>query len=538
MRIDVIFENARARTLDPSRPTVSRIGVLHGRLVGFDEELDGVTADRIVDVGGAPVLPGFHDAHFHGTLTGSRLASLDLRPVVVRSLDALYDAVRKAAAALPEGAVIRGAGYDQNITGGHPTAEALDAVSGGRPVALDHVSGHMSVINTAMFALAGFPGRIGVPDVPGGHVDRDTDGVAVGLLQENAQELFRYLVSPDSAVEARRNLMLVSDHAVKYGLTSLSEPGGPNPFTVYQDAIEHGFAPRMVVMPFVERLHEIEVLRGEQGWFGLDEGIRTGLGDDRLKLGPTKIVSDGSLIGRSAAMHHCYHGEPDNSGFMRFDPDDLTRKVVGAHRAGWTVATHAIGDAALDHALDAIEQAQRIHPRPGVRHRIEHFALASDAQVARAAALGVVPVPQGRFISEFGDGMAAALGPERAAQCYRMRSLLEAGMVLPGSTDSPVADGDPLRSIHDMVNRRTASGAVFGESERVTIEQAVTAYTYGSAYAVGEERSRGTLRRGSLADLVVLSDDLFSVPSESIRDVRVGATVIGGDIVFDDGALA
>lgn len=537
MQIDTILQNARVRTLDEHRPEASRVGVLHGRIVGFDEELDGVSADRVIDAGRAPVLPGFHDAHFHGTLTGTRLASIDLRPSAVRTLDELYGAVRQAAAKLPEGAVIRGAGYDQNIIGAHPRADALDAIAGGRPVVLEHISAHMAVVNTQMFALAGHPGRVGVPDVAGGHVDRDADGVATGLLQENALELVRHLYSPDSATEARSNLMLVSEYAVRYGLTSLTEPGGYDPFTVYQDAVEHGFAPRMVVMPFVERLHEIDVLRGTEGWLGLDEGIRTGLGDERLKLGPTKIVSDGSLIGRSAAMHRCYHGEPDNIGLMRFDPEDLTRRLVGAHLAGWTVATHAIGDAALDHALDAIEEAHRRLPRPGVRHRIEHFALASDAQVARAAALGVVPVPQGRFISEFGDGMAAAIGPERAEQCYRMRSLIDAGMVIPGSTDSPIADADPIRSIHDMVNRRTASGELFGAAERVTVEEAVRAYTYGSAYAVGEERERGTLRRGALADLVVLSDDLFSVPSESIRDVHVAATLIGGDVVYDDGAL-
>ena len=539
MRIDAIFDNGRIRTLDESRPQATKMGVLNGKIVGFDEELQGVTADRVIDLGGAPVLPGFHDAHFHGTLTGARLASLDVRSTKAPTLDALYAAVRDFSAKLPEGTIVKASGYDQNITGAHPTAEGLDAASGGRPVVVDHVSGHMTVISTAMFALAGYPGRVGVPNVAGGHVERDADGRVVGLLQENAQELYRHLTAKESVAEARHNLGLTSEQAVRYGLTSITEPGGYNPVVTYLDAVEQDiFQPRITVMPFVERLHDIDLFRGAGEWLGFDQGFRTGFGDDRVKLGPVKIVSDGSLIGRSAAMHHCYHGEPENSGFMRFERDELIEKIGAAHRAGWTVATHAIGDAAVDHALDGIEAAHRDTPRGPVRHRIEHFAVASDEQIARAASLGVIAVPQGRFISDFGDGMAAALGAERTEHCYRMKSLLTAGMVLPGSTDSPISDGNPILSIHDMVNRRTASGMLFGASERLTIAEAVRAYTFGSNYAVGEEKRKGTLARGFLADFVVLSDDLLATADENIRDVTIGATVIGGKIVYNQAGLS
>jgi predicted amidohydrolase YtcJ len=254
-------------------------------------------------------------------------------------------------------------------------------------------------------------------------------------------------------------------------------------------------------------------------------------------VGPVKIVSDGSFIGRSAAMHHCYHGEPDNRGFMQFEPAELKAMIVGAHEAGWTVATHAIGDAAIDHVMAAVEEAQQRFPRPGARHRIEHFALATDAQVARAAALGLTAVPQGVFISDFGDGMMTAVEPELAPLIYRMKSLLRAGMVLPGSSDAPVSDGNPLVSLHDMVNRRTASNAILGPEERLTVQEAVRAYTHGSAYAVGQEQNKGTLKVGQLADFVALSDDLFAVPTENIRNVTVGTTIIGGTVAFDDGLL-
>ncbi|TSD40274.1 amidohydrolase [Rhodococcus sp. KBS0724] len=547
MRIDALFTNGKIRTLDSGRPTAQRIGIHNGRIVGFDEELDGVTADRTVDLAGAPVLPGFHDAHYHMSLTGARLASLDLRPGVVNSLDQLYRTVAARASEMPAGAWVRGSGYDQNIIGGHPTAEALDAVAGGRPVLLEHVSGHMITVNSTAFELAGFSGPVDVPDFDGGTVVRTADGRAEGLLMEKAMAFVYELVRPVDLDDVQHNLGLAGAQALRYGLTSATEPGlgdyrmvgnSPVDFHSYQQAVETGtLRTRMTLMPYCTTLHDIEGIK-DRSWFGLDLGIRTGFGDDRLRVGPVKIVSDGSFIGRSAAMHHCYHGEPNNHGVMQFDPKELRDMIVGAHESGWSVAAHAIGDAAIDHVMDAVDKAQRRTPRPNVRHRIEHFALTTDHQIARAASLGLIAVPQGTFISDFGDGMMDAVEPKLAPLIYRMKSLLNAGMILPGSTDAPVSDGNPLVSIHDMVNRTTASGRVLGPDERLTVEEAVRAYTYGSAYAVDQENDKGTLRTGQLGDLVVLSDDLFEVQVEKIRDVTVGATVIGGEVVYSDGVAA
>ena len=543
MRIDTLFTNGRIRTFDQTRPTARALGVLNGRIVGFDDELDGIAADRIIDLGGRDVLPGFHDAHHHLSLTGARLAAVNLRPGVVTSLDDLYSAVAAHARTLPSDAWVRGSGYDQNHLEGHPTAEALDRVSGGRPVLLEHVSGHMVVANSAAFALAGYADRRDVPDVDGGGVPRDADGRANGLLQEQAMHLVYPLVRPVPAEEVERNLRLANEQAVAYGLTSVTEPGvgemkmlgnTPVDYHLYQLAVERGAIDvRVTLMPYITTLHDIDAFP-DQRWLGVDLGIRTGLGDNRLRVGPVKIVSDGSFIGRSAAMHACYHGEPDNDGVMLFEPDRLTDYIVRAHCSGWTVATHAIGDRAADHVLDAIELAHRTMPRPGVRHRIEHFAMATDERIARTAALGVIPVPQGVFISDFGDGMAAAVDPELRDQIYRVRSLAEAGIVLNGSSDSPVSDANPLTSIHDMANRRTASGAVLGPNETISVADAIRAYTYGSAYAVSQEDVKGTLTRGSLADFVTTSEDLLAVDPTTIRDQRVTATVIGGRPVYGD----
>ncbi len=543
MKIDSLW-HGRFWTGDPARPEARTIAVHQGRILAIDE-VDGLEARTEYDLGAARVIPGLHDAHHHTMGTGEQLANVDLRYPAVTSLDELYEALRRRAESLPPGAWVRGSGYDQNRLGDHPTAEGLDAVTGGRPAIIEHVSHHMIVANTRAFKLVGAAGRRGYPDVPGGRVIRDAEGRAEGLLQESAGELIQLEAAKVSPEEAIESLRLASDQSVGYGLTSLTEPGilvggamGVNSpvLDVYQKAVESNrMRPRMTVMPFHQILHELEL--NSEGMRTLDLGVRTGFGDDRLRFGPVKIISDGSLIGRSAAVHDCFCGEADNRGIMVVDPEELLDLVPAYHRAGWTVATHAIGDRAIDHALEAVAAAQSAQPRT-VRHRIEHFAIATDAQVARAAELGVIPVPQGVFISEFGDGIIDAIGPERARGTYRMRSLLDAGIVVPGSTDSPVSDANPFVSIHDLVNRKTSAGADFAPEEKVTVAEALRAYTYGSAYAVGREEHLGTLEVGKLADFVALSQDILAVEASGIKDTQAAVTVIGGEPVFGEDAIA
>jgi len=547
MRLDVLFVNGRFTTLDPERPHATRLGVFAGRIAGLDEELDGLRADRVVDLRGAPVVPGFNDAHHHLSLRGQRMRELDLSADAVRTLDELYAKVAERAAELPEDAWVIGTGYDQNKLGAHPTRTALDAVSGGRPVWLRHCSAHMGVANTAAFARMGFTDLRQVPDVPGGTVGRDADGLPDGLLAEQAQELADRVLRPIAFEDFVAAIGLASRAAAAEGLTSFTEPGigaglvgnGAADLAAFQAARERGLLlQRATLMPGAPNLHETGAFEPGREWFGLDLGVRTGIGDEWLAVGPVKLFADGSLIGLTAAMCCDYAGDPGNRGSLQEEPEVLRGFILRAHRFGWQVAAHAIGDRAIDIVLGAYEAAQAEHPRPDVRHRIEHCAVTSREQVARIARLGVVPVPQARFISEIGDGMLRALGPERAKGCYRQRSFLEAGIELPGSSDCPVVAGAPLLGIHDLVNQRTASGAPFNPEEALTPLQALRAYTVGSAYAVHEEHRKGTLSRGKLADFVVLSEDLLTVPPTRIGGITVLATVVGGDIVHDIAGLA
>jgi len=332
------------------------------------------------------------------------------------------------------------------------------------------------------------------------------------------------------------------------GVTSITEPGlgapahigqSPTDIAGYQTAHDAGkLGVRSTVMPYLTTLHPLDGSGGTGAPWGLDLGIRSGLGDEWLRIGPTKILSDGSLIGRSAFMSRDYAlDSPDgdgNRGLLQFPQEMLRQRIIGAHRAGWQVATHAIGDAALDVVMDIFEEAQRLFPRDDARHRIEHVSVASDAQIRRIKELGLIPVPQGRFVFELGDGAAKAMGPERVKMTYRMKGLLDAGLEVPASTDAPVVEVNPILNIHDMVNRKTASGADFVPAERITVAQAVHAYTVGSAYAVHEDHYKGTLTHGKLADFVTLSEDLYEVAPESIRDVVVTATVVGGAVIHGE----
>ena len=228
-----------------------------------------------------------------------------------------------------------------------------------------------------------------------------------------------------------------------------------------------------------------------------------------------------------------FEGEAGNRGFFQMDVGRLRRIITRAHRAGWQVATHAIGDRAVATVLDIYHDALAAHPRPDHRHRIEHCGVCRPEDVRRLAALGVIPVPQGRFISEIGDGMLAALGPERSTWCYRQRSFLDAGVLVPGSSDRPVVNGSPLLGIHDMVNQRTASGRPFNPAEALTPEEAIRCYTLHSARAAFREGDLGSLEPGKLADFAVLSADPTAIAPEAIATIEVLATVVGGMVAHD-----
>jgi predicted amidohydrolase YtcJ len=529
---DLLLVNANVLTMDPARPRAGSVAIKNGRFV------DASSAAETIDLRGATVLPGFHDAHNHMAWFGLSLTEIDLRAEVVRDLAGLYAAVAARARSAADGWVV-GSGYDQNKIGGHPDRDGLDRAAPGRRVWLRHTSGHMCVVSSAVLADLGLAEH--AREVPGGTVVTDAAGRPTGLLQERAQELVGALVHPYPVPVIADAIDRAGQRYLSEGITSVTEAGigggwighTPVELAAYQAARDSGrLRVRVELMIASDALHPLAAHPDDGIELGLDLGIRTGFGDDWLRIGAMKVFTDGSLVGRTAAMREDFANDPGNRGYFQADPGELTARIIAAHRSGWQVAAHAIGDRAIGLTLDAYEEAQRRYPRAGVRHRIEHFAICPPEDLARAARLGVVPVPQGRFASELGDGMLAAVGPAREGWLYRQRSLLAAGLTLPGSSDRPVVAGAPLLGVHDMVNRRTASGAPFNPGEAITAEQALRAYTSGSAYASGAENVKGTIAAGKLADLVVLSDDPLAVAPSRIAGIEVLATFVDGECRF------
>ena len=537
---DLLIVNARVRTMNPVRPLAAAVAVSAGRIVGVAHDArdlaDGVPPGNVVDLKGATLIPGFHDAHNHMVGYGLSLAEVDLR---VGTLDELYDRVAERAADTPFGGWIVGAGYDQTRTGAHPDRDALDRVAPDHRVWLKHTSSHMCVVNSPVLCDLGLDAV--APPVDGGRIATDPAGRPTGLLEERAQELVGNLTRPYPLATLTDAVAVAGQRYLSEGLTSVTEAGvgggwisqSPVELAAYTAAREQGrLAVRTELMVVSDAFHPLAAHPADGIATGIDLGLRTGFGDDWLRLGPMKIFTDGSLVGRTAGMSAPFHGDDFNRGYLQADAEQLTRAIIAAHRAGWRVAAHAIGDRAIDLALDAFDAAARRYPRPDPRHRIEHFAAARPDQVARAAALGVLPVGQGRFATELGDGMLAAVGPDRQSWLYRQRSLLDAGIVLAGSSDRPVASGAPLLGMHDMVNRRTASGAPFNPAEAVTAAAALRAYTWGSAYASQAEQMKGSVEVGKLADFAVLSEDPVAVSPGRIAGLEVIATIVDGQLRY------
>jgi predicted amidohydrolase YtcJ len=533
---DLLLVNANVLTMDPGRPTASAVAVAGGRIVGVYDGTPDVTAKEVIDLRGRTLIPGFHDAHNHMIGFGLSLTEVDLR---TGSQDELYARVAAKAASTPEGEWVIGSGYDQNRTGAHPHRDALDAIAPNHRVWLKHTSGHMCVVNGLVLADLGIGGT--VPPVDGGRVTVDAAGRPTGLLEERAQELVGNLIRPYPLATLTDAVDAAGRRYLSEGITSVTEAGvgggwiGQSPVeaAAYTAARELGrLHVRVELMVVSDAFHPLGAHPSDGMEIGIDLGLRNGFGDDWVRLGPMKIFTDGSLVGRTAAMSAPFEGDPGNSGYLQADAGQLTELIVEAHRAGWRVAAHAIGDRAIDLALDAFADAADQYPRPRPRHRIEHFAAARPDQVARAAKLGVVAVGQGRFASELGDGMLAAVGPGRAGWLYRQRSLLAAGLVLPGSSDRPVASGAPLLGIHDMVNRRTVTGAPFNLAEAITPAEALRAYTWGSAYASRQEHVKGSITAGKLADFAVLSEDPTAVAPDRIAGLEVICTFLDGHLRY------
>ncbi|MEU9864808.1 amidohydrolase [Streptomyces sp. NPDC047971] len=510
--------NAHIITMDPDHPVAHDLGIWRGRIVGLDEAVTSLPAREVIDLQGATVLPGFIDSHVHLAWTGLKASTPSLAPCE-RVEDVLAVVDRAASRKASPGGWVDIAGYDQRSLGRHLTARELDRVSHGRKIFIMHDSGHACVVNSAVLAML-------PADIP--HQD--------GFLAESAMTAARRLRLPYAQTELADAIEHAARVCLSEGITACAEAGigggllghSPVELGAYQLLRDQGRLPlRIQLMAAGDTLTPRAAHTADGIPRALDLGMRTGFGDDWLSLGALKIYTDGGMMARTAALTAPYEGTTQ-TGQLQDDPDRLTELVVDGHLAGWQLAVHAIGDRAADLALDALERAQRLRPRPEARHRIEHAGLIRPDQLPRMARLGVSAVIQPNFLRYFGDDYATITGEERANWMYRGRAFLDHGVTLVASSDRPVTDGAPLRAIQFMVERASTSGRVIGPEETVTVDEALRAYTVAGAYASHWNDTAGTLTPGKRADFVVLGDDPHRVDPSRIGDIQVVSTFVDG----------
>jgi len=526
-----IWPGGRARTM------VEALAIWRGRVLalGPTAELRSLAGPdtRVIDLGGRTAIPGFNDAHTHPIQLGIQGTRIDVSPGAVRSIEEIKGKIRAAAAARPPGTWILAAGYDDArlAEGRHPTRDDLDEAAPAHPVFVTRTDLHMGVANSRALQAAGI--REDEPDPPGGMLER-AGGRLTGLLVDNAMQRLLQHVPPPSVDDLAAAIGWSAREFSRHGITSVTDAGvgmthGTDDLIAYQAARERG----LLVVRFTL------ALLGDESFSGaptapavLQAGLATGFGDDTLRLGPVKFFADGSASGRSAAFSQPYL-DGTSCGILTYRLDELIHRLRPYHRRGWQVAIHAIGDAAIEQVLAAYEALQREHPRPGARHRIEHCGFVQPGQLERMARLGVLPAPQPVFIRIFGDGYLRHLDEARVQAAYPMRRFLESGLVPSASSDTPVTPLNPFLGLHAMLTRESAGGRRLGADQRVDIFQALTAYTYGSAYATFDETRKGTLGPGALADVAVLSQDIFSADPDQLLQTQVDLTLCGGRIVHD-----
>lgn len=521
--MDLVLE--RGRVLSPSdRPSATTVVIRDGIIaaVGGEGIASGARpgAPRI-DLGGRTVIPAFHDAHAHVWKIGHLLTTmLDLRGV--ESIDALVANVAAFRQRLSEGAWLLGRGFNEATMaeGRMPTRADLDRAAPDQPVVLTRTCGHIYACNSVALARAGITASTTPP--VGGDIDRGEDGTPTGVLRETAMGLITKVMPPPTDGDYERMITAALRHQLSLGI-AMSSCCGVNPqlLGVYRAMDAGGRLPaRMNVMPFRR-------VDGVPTPIPLPERHRSPM----LHVDTVKFLADGGLSGATAALSVDYRHTPSR-GLLRFDHDELAALCRESHDAGWRIATHAIGDVAIDQMLDIYEA---LGPRPpGLGHRIEHLGLPSAVQLARAARLGIVAAPQSIFLYELGRNFRDYLPDSLLPRCYPLRAMLDAGVTVALSSDAPVVENDnPLAGVTAAVTRRDRAGQPLVPEQAITAAEALDAYTRGGAVAVGLPDVLGTIAPGFRADLAVLSGNPLTTPPEALSSLTVDLTLLDGRVVYE-----
>jgi hypothetical protein len=510
---DLILNNANVITMNPSCPTAELVAIKGNKilLVAGNEELEQVKGakTKIIDCHGKTVVPGFNDAHCHIFSFIRNLRSLDLSPSSVRSIADIKAAIRRQAQSIPPGDWLTGNGYNEFYLAEkrHPNRWDIDEVAPQHPVLLAHRSLHACVLNSLALSLAGITKE--TPEPPGALIDRDLDTAEPsGLLFGMLGYIRERVMPPLSEEELAEGIALANQHYLSMGITSLQEASATNDLARWQTLYRFKESGRLKSR--VSMMFGIEALSQFQ-----EAGLALGSGDGQLRLGGVKIMLN------------------ETRGELQPPPPELNQQVFTACQAGFQLAIHCVEPNTVDAAIAALEYISSQLPLAGQRHRLEHCSECPPQLLKRLIKLKAMVVTQPPFIYYSGERYLATIPSTQLRWLYRIKSFLDSGLIVAGSSDSPVSPDNPLVGIYAAVTRRAESGQYLLPHECISAKEALAMYTINAAYASFEESVKGSITPGKLADLLVLSDDPIKSPPEQIKDIRVEMTIIDGKVVWE-----
>jgi len=524
-RADTILTTANVITVDTGVPRDPAVAVRDGRIAAVGSAADALAlrgpGTQVLDLADATVLPGFIDAHIHPIAAGvlhATAADCDLP-----SIAAVLNALRTHAAARPAAHWVQGFKFDDTKTAERRflTRTDLDSVSADRPVFVSHRAGHVYFANSRALELVGYTEDS--PDPPGGRLGRDpATGRLNSVLYERARDPIKRYLPAESDETRRAGLRLMQRRLAAAGITSAHDVMATAGYLdAYRNARDSGdLTLRVYCIMHRDHMAALPDARG-----------RAGHGDDWVRTGAVKLVSDGAIAARTAYVSESYAGTDDH-GILAMSPEETLEWVTKIHRAGPQVCTHANGDRAIKIVLDAYEKAQAAFPRPDPRFRIEHCTIVDSEILRRMKSLGAIATPFCTYVHHHGEKMRF-FGAERLERMFAHRSFLDYGTVSTGASDYPPGPYEPLIGIQSCVTRTDSEGNLWGPSQRITVEEAIRIYTLHGAFASVEERLKGSITPGKLADLVVLATDPTLADPSTIKDIPVLRTIVGGKTVYE-----
>ncbi len=528
---DLIVTNAKIWTVDKAHQTAEAVAIIGNRIVavGTSAEIDqwrGATTN-VIDARGKLLLPGFNDAHVHFTSGGMQLDQVDLKNAPTP--EEFSRRIGERATAMPKGEWVLGGDWDEQKWTPPllPTKELIDPLTPVTPVFVSRYDGHESLANSVALKRAGITAR--TPDPPGGTIVRDAQGNPTGVLKDAAQDYVWKVVPPATPERRLRAVRRALDYAASLGVTSVQDMGPSyDDLRAYTELLDQG--------ELTARIYAVPSITGWEDQAKL--GIRRAFGSSYLRLGGLKGFADGSLGSTTAYFFQPYTDAPHARGLLADQMQPVAKmrdRMMRGDAAGLQLCTHAIGDQAISIVLDLYAEVEKAHGAADRRLRIEHAQHMARKDFDRFARLNVIASVQPYHAIDAGRWAEKRIGPERIKSTYAFRTFLDRGVRLAVGTDWTVAPLNPMLTIYAAVTRATLDGKNpdgWVPEQKLTVAEVVEAYTLGSAFAEFQEDQKGSIRPGKLADLVLLSDDIFTIRPEAIRDVTVERTIVGGKVVY------